>query len=108
MAGGDRVGGRGGRRLGESITAGVGDLVALNDLSNELDLSVVEKLRAMKVAPEALTMVLYEGKLIAFGPSAEVFARVRNAGGKGLPGSPQSPPQAKAEPRAAIAESVSS
>jgi ATP-binding cassette subfamily C protein PrsD len=55
-----------------------------------------------------MTMVLYEGKLIAFGPSAEVFARVRNAGGKGLPGSPQSPPQAKAEPRAAIAESVSS
>ena len=47
-----------------------------------------------------MTMVLYEGKAIAFGPSAEVFARVRNAGGKGLPGSPQSPPQAKAEPRA--------
>jgi ABC-type protease/lipase transport system fused ATPase/permease subunit len=54
-----------------------------------------------------MTMVLYEGKAIAFGPSAEVFARVRNAGGK-VPGSPQPPPQAKAEPRASIAESVSS
>jgi ATP-binding cassette, subfamily C, bacterial PrsD len=51
-----------------------------------------------------MTMVLYEGKAIAFGPSAEVFARVRNAGGKGAPGSPQ----AKAEQRASIAESVSS
>ena len=47
-----------------------------------------------------MTMVLYEGKAIAFGPSAEVFARVRNAGGKGVPGSPQPPPQAKAEQRA--------
>src|SRR5437016_3207683 len=51
-----------------------------------------------------MTMVLYEGKAIAFGPSAEVFARVRNASGKGAPGSPQ----AKAEQRAFIAESVSS
>ncbi len=55
-----------------------------------------------------MTMVLYEGKAIAFGPSAEVFARVRNAGGKGPPGTPQPPPQAKAEQRASIAESVSS
>jgi hypothetical protein len=55
-----------------------------------------------------MTMVLYEGKAIAFGPSAEVFARVRNAGGKGVPGAPQSPPpQAKAEPRPSLAESVS-
>jgi hypothetical protein len=61
-------------------------------------------------------MVLYEGKAIAFGPSAEVFARVRNAGGKGpptpAPAQPSSPaqpsPQAKAEPRASIAESVPS
>ena len=29
-----------------------------------------------------MTMVLYEGKLIAFGPSAEVFARVKAANGK--------------------------
>lgn len=48
------------RRLGESITAGVGDLVALNDLSNELDLSVVAALRAMKVPAKGLTMELYE------------------------------------------------
>jgi hypothetical protein len=59
-----------------------------------------------------MTMVLYEGKAIAFGPSAEVFARVRNAGGKGPPGTPQppppQPPQAKAEQRASLAESVPS
>ena len=57
-----------------------------------------------------MTMVLYEGKAIAFGPSAEVFARVRNAGGKGTPTpAPAQPsPQAKAEPRASIAESVPS
>jgi ATP-binding cassette, subfamily C, bacterial PrsD len=53
-----------------------------------------------------MTMVLYEGKAIAFGPSAEVFARVRSAGGK-IPGAPQPPPQAKAEPRPSLAESVS-
>jgi ATP-binding cassette subfamily C protein PrsD len=57
-----------------------------------------------------MTMVLYEGKAIAFGPSAEVFARVRNAGGKGppTPAPAQPSPQAKAEPRASIAESVPS
>jgi ABC-type protease/lipase transport system fused ATPase/permease subunit len=54
-----------------------------------------------------MTMVLYEGKAIAFGPSAEVFARVRNAGGK-VPGAPQPAPQAKAEPRPSLAESVPS
>lgn len=56
------------RRLGESITAGVGDLVALNDLSNALDLSVVAALREMKVAPRALTMERYE----------EAYARADN------------------------------
>ena len=56
-----------------------------------------------------MTMVLYEGKAIAFGPSAEVFARVRSAGGKSVPGAPPSPPQAKAEPRPSLAaESVPS
>ena len=49
-----------------------------------------------------------KGKAIAFGPSAEVFARVRNANAKGVPGAPQSPPQAKAEQRPSLAESVPS
>jgi ABC-type protease/lipase transport system fused ATPase/permease subunit len=52
-----------------------------------------------------MTMVLYEGKAIAFGPREEVFARVRNTTGK-APAAPT--PQAKAEPRAALAESVQS
>ena len=51
-----------------------------------------------------MTMVLYDGKLIAFGPSAEVFARVKAANGKKEP----APPQAKAEPRPQLAESVPS
>ena len=51
-----------------------------------------------------MTMVLYDGKLIAFGPSAEVFARVKAANGKTEP----PPPQAKAAPRPSLAESVSS
>jgi PrtD family type I secretion system ABC transporter len=57
-----------------------------------------------------MTMVLYEGKAIAFGPSEEVFARVRKANGKGPPAPAQPSPQAqaKAEPRASLAESVPS
>ena len=54
-----------------------------------------------------MTMVLYEGKAIAFGPSAEVFARVKAANGKATAAQASAPPQAKAEPRAALAESVS-
>ena len=52
-----------------------------------------------------MTMVLYDGKAIAFGPSAEVFARVKAANGKT---GARPPPQAKAEPRPSLAESVSS
>jgi ABC-type protease/lipase transport system fused ATPase/permease subunit len=53
-----------------------------------------------------MALVLYEGKAIAFGPSQEVFARVRGA-------SPPAAPQAevsstKAPRRAVAAESVSS
>jgi PrtD family type I secretion system ABC transporter len=56
-----------------------------------------------------MTMVLYEGKAIAFGPREEVFARVRTANaGKTPAGPPAPPPQAKAEPRPSLAESVPS
>jgi PrtD family type I secretion system ABC transporter len=56
-----------------------------------------------------MTMVLYEGKAIAFGPREEVFARVRTASaGKPAAGPPAPPPQAKAEPRPSLAESVPS
>jgi ABC-type multidrug transport system ATPase subunit len=54
-----------------------------------------------------MTMVLYEGKAIAFGPSAEVFARVRNCWRQGAAGRRSPPPQAKAEQRASLAESAS-
>ena len=54
-----------------------------------------------------MTMVLYEGKAIAFGPREEVFARVRSASGKAAGPQPQAP-QAKAEPRPSLAETVPS
>ena len=56
-----------------------------------------------------MTMVLYEGKAIAFGPSDEVFARVRNATGQAAAArQATSPPSAKADHRAALAEDVAS
>lgn len=56
-----------------------------------------------------MTMVLYEGKAIAFGPSDEVFARVRNATGQAAAARhATSPPSAKADHRAALAEDVAS
>lgn len=55
-----------------------------------------------------MTMVLYEGKAIAFGPSEEVFARVKKANAKGVPVPSQPAAQTKAEPRASLAESVPS
>ena len=56
-----------------------------------------------------MTMVLYEGKAIAFGPSDEVFARVRNATGQAAATrQAASPPPAKADHRAALTESVAS
>jgi ATP-binding cassette subfamily C protein PrsD len=56
-----------------------------------------------------MTMVLYEGKAIAFGPSDEVFARVRNATGQAAAARQAiSPPSAKADHRAALAEDVAS
>jgi ATP-binding cassette subfamily C protein PrsD len=56
-----------------------------------------------------MTMVLYEGKAIAFGPSDEVFARVRSATGQAAAARRvESPSSAKADRRAVLAESVAS
>ena len=56
-----------------------------------------------------MTMVLYEGKAIAFGSSDEVFARVRDATGQAAAArQAASPLSAKADHRAALAEGVPS
>jgi PrtD family type I secretion system ABC transporter len=54
-----------------------------------------------------MAMVLYEGKAIAFGPSEEVFARVRTASGQAGPERKTSAaPDAKVAHRTPLAESV--
>ena len=64
--------------------------------------------RPSALAALDMMMVLYEGKAIAFGPSAEVFARVRNVTGQApTTARPAAPPSAKVnQPK--LAESVSS
>jgi ATP-binding cassette, subfamily C, bacterial PrsD len=54
-----------------------------------------------------MMMVLYEGKAIAFGPSEEVFARVRNVTSKAA-ARPAAPPPAKARQPKTLAEGVPS
>ncbi len=63
--------------------------------------------RPSALAALDMMMVLYEGKAIAFGPSEEVFARVRNVAGQAAAARPAAPPSAKAnQPK--LAESVPS
>jgi hypothetical protein len=50
-------------------------------------------------------MVLYDGKVIAFGPTEDIFSRVRGSRAPGATKMP-TPPAAKAPPRAAVAESI--
>lgn len=63
--------------------------------------------------PSALTaldmmLVLYEGRAIAFGPSEEVFARVRNVNSQAAAARPAAQPTAKANQPKPLAESVPS
>jgi PrtD family type I secretion system ABC transporter len=63
--------------------------------------------RPSALAALDMMMVLYEGKAIAFGPSEEVFARVRNVNSQAAAARPAAPPSAKAnQPK--LAESVAS
>ncbi len=68
---------------------------------------VVISHRPSALAALDMMMVLYEGKSIAFGPSEEVFARVRHVNGQAAAARPAAPPSAKAnQPK--LAESVAS
>jgi ATP-binding cassette subfamily C protein PrsD len=65
--------------------------------------------RPSALAALNMAMILYEGKAIAFGPSEEIFARVRTA--QGQPAQVRQPvaaPNAKTVRRAPLAESVPS
>jgi ABC-type protease/lipase transport system fused ATPase/permease subunit len=61
--------------------------------------------RPSAIAALNMAMVLYDGKVIAFGPTEDIFSRVR---GNRMPGAAKMPaqPVAKAPPRAAVAESI--
>ena len=78
---------------------------AIQILRRNNSIVVVISHRPSAIAALNMAMVLYEGKVIAFGPTEEIFARVR---GSRAPGAPKMPaqPMAKAPPRAAVAESI--
>jgi hypothetical protein len=55
-------------------------------------------------------MILYEGKAIAFGPSEEIFARVRSGNAQAAAATKPAPAPVNAKPvgRAQVAESIPS
>ena len=82
---------------------------AIGVLRQNRSIVIVISHRPSALSALDMTMVLYEGKAIAFGQSDEVFARVRNATGQAAAAKQAaSPPSAKADHRAALAESVAS
>ena len=82
---------------------------AIGVLRQNRSIVIVISHRPSALSALDMTMVLYEGKAIAFGQSDEVFARVRNATGQAAAAKQAaSLPSAKADHRAALAESVAS
>ena len=82
---------------------------AIGVLRQNKSIVIVISHRPSALSALNMTMVLYEGKAIAFGPSDEVFARVRNATGPAAATAQAvSQPSAKTDPRAALVESVAS
>jgi len=80
---------------------------AIRTLRQNRCIVIVISHRPSALAALDMMMVLYEGKAIAFGPSEEVFARVRNVAGQAAAARPAVPPSAKAnQPK--LAESVPS
>jgi hypothetical protein len=57
-----------------------------------------------------MAMILYEGKAIAFGPSEEIFARVRSGNAQAAAATKPAPAPVNAKPvgRAQVAESIPS
>src|SRR5450631_1143366 len=82
---------------------------AIQILRHNKCIVIVISHRPSALAALNMTMVLYEGKAIAFGPREEVFARVRNATGQAAAArQAASVPNAKVTRQAPVAESVQS
>ena len=82
---------------------------AIQILRHNKGIVIVISHRPSALAALNMTMVLYEGKAIAFGPREEVFARVRNATGQAAAAKQAtSVPNAKVTRQAPVAESVRS
>jgi ATP-binding cassette, subfamily C, bacterial PrsD len=82
---------------------------AIQILRHNKCIVIVISHRPSALASLNMAMILYEGKAIAFGPSEEIFARVRTA--QGAPAQVRQPvaaPNAKTVRRAPVAESVPS
>ena len=81
---------------------------AINILRQSKCIVIVISHRPSALSALDMTMVLYEGKAIAFGSSQEVFARVRTATGQAAAARQPPPPIAKAEHLKSLTESVPS
>jgi len=81
---------------------------AINILRQSKCIVIVISHRPSALSALDMTMVLYEGKAIAFGSSQEVFARVRTATGQAAAARQPPPPTAKAEHLKSLTESVPS
>src|SRR5258708_2131961 len=82
---------------------------AIQILRHNKCIVIVISHRPSALAALNMAMILYEGKAIAFGPSEEIFARVRTAQGQPAPvRQAAAAPNAKVVRRAPLAESVQS
>src|SRR6202171_2127587 len=83
---------------------------AIQILRHNNSIVIVISHRPSALAALNMAMILYEGKAIAFGPSEEIFARVRTANGQTAPAKQPAAvaPNAKVVRRAPVAESAPS
>src|ERR1700716_1406531 len=80
---------------------------AIQILRHNNSIEIVISHRPIGLAALNMAMILYEGKAIAFGPSEEIFARVRTAQGQPAPVRQSAAvPTAKTVRRTPVAESV--
>jgi ATP-binding cassette subfamily C protein PrsD len=80
---------------------------AIEILRHNKSIVIVISHRPSALAALNMAMVLYEGRLIAFGPREEIFARVRSGTAQARPGrQAAAAPEAKAVRRVPAAESV--
>ena len=83
---------------------------AIQILRHNKCIVIVISHRPSALAALNMAMVLYEGKAIAFGPSEEIFARVRSAKAQAAAATKPAPAPVNAKPvrRAPVAESIPS